>query len=559
MEKGIEIENTEIHALMYDIILAKKKKIVKQYKNDVFMHHKNMTDTNTQKYLSNIYDTSNIINVLARDRNNNLKKYQVYLNDRYDYIQKKNSSFQYNNSNKYEKEKMLFFEHERLRIQLLNLITHNITALMSFIPTTKYLRKIRKEPKLLKKYFVDTKSLDKSFVSTNPVQVKDPKMLEIIQNSRLYFLNRKMCNKVHANDDVANIPYIILREVTKIVNSICYIHSIECIANNISKELKKCYINIKWGSIFLNKVSKNILPLTEYILEEIAMYSSKISTNTVYNVLYGTTTESIYVNLLTSKWIYTQIQYNYLIKNNITNASSVSYTKTDKELYVSIYLILYKECIQMMHKRRIVDYFMPYVSMMSKQYMKNGYGSQISDLIQEGTLGIMDAIDRFQIGRGARFLTYAYWWMHRHMVKTRIKKTKTVVVRVKPDVQIKTQSKLMARIKVLYDKIMKKEKKKKNATKKRVRYREQISYMLHIKRNITEHNILDVYTKLYSSIEYKDFVICSLYFGIPPYKRHNIEQISKIFDVTNKEVFKYIKKIQKYVMRAYKRARSARL
>lgn len=561
MEKGIELENTEIYTLLYDMMLAKKKKIIQRYKCDIFIVGRSIVDANPQKYLPSIYGVPNTISVLAKERYYYLKKYQTNLNDKNECIQKKTCSgfFQQNNADKYEKEKSLFLEHEALRAQLLNFIAHNIPALMSLVPTTKYLRKIRKEPKLLKRYFIDTKSLDKVFASVNPAPANDSKILEIIQNSRPRFLSKKMSSRISTNSDVISIPYIILRETTKIVNSIEYMHHIECITDGISKDLKKCYIDTKWDSIFLNKVSRSMLPLTEFILEELDIYYSKVSNNTLYNALYGITAEYVYINALANQWVCAQVQDGCSINNSTINISSASYTKVDKTLYINMYLILYNERIQIMHKRRIVDYYMPYISMMSKQYMKNGYGIRTSDLIQEGTLGIMDAIDRFQIGRGVRFLTYAYWWMHRYMVKIRIKKTKAVTVRVKPDAQIKTQSKLIARIKMLYDKIMKKEKKKKNAAKKRMRYRDQIYYMLHIKKNMTERRALDVYARLYPSLTYKDFVVCSLYFGIPPYRKHKIIQISSIFDITEKEVFKYIKKAQKRVVKAYKRASRARL
>jgi RNA polymerase sigma factor (sigma-70 family) len=35
------------------------------------------------------------------------------------------------------------------------------------------------------------------------------------------------------------------------------------------------------------------------------------------------------------------------------------------------------------------------------------------DLLQEGTTGLMDAVDRFDPDRGVRLMTYAYWWITR--------------------------------------------------------------------------------------------------------------------------------------------------
>jgi RNA polymerase primary sigma factor len=45
-----------------------------------------------------------------------------------------------------------------------------------------------------------------------------------------------------------------------------------------------------------------------------------------------------------------------------------------------------------------------------------GLGVPFDDLVQEGTMGLMRAVDRFDDSRGLKFSTYAMWWIRRAIV-----------------------------------------------------------------------------------------------------------------------------------------------
>lgn len=64
----------------------------------------------------------------------------------------------------------------------------------------------------------------------------------------------------------------------------------------------------------------------------------------------------------------------------------------------------------------------------AKKYV--GKGLPILDLIQEGNMGLMRAVDRFKHEKGFKFSTYATWWIRQAVTRALIDQTKTIRVPV---------------------------------------------------------------------------------------------------------------------------------
>lgn len=64
----------------------------------------------------------------------------------------------------------------------------------------------------------------------------------------------------------------------------------------------------------------------------------------------------------------------------------------------------------------------------AKQYAN--YGVPLLDLIEEGNLGLMKAVSKFDPKRGYRFSTYAAWWIKQHVTRALADQGKTVRIPV---------------------------------------------------------------------------------------------------------------------------------
>ncbi|MBI4271466.1 MAG: sigma-70 family RNA polymerase sigma factor, partial [Candidatus Rokubacteria bacterium] len=64
----------------------------------------------------------------------------------------------------------------------------------------------------------------------------------------------------------------------------------------------------------------------------------------------------------------------------------------------------------------------------AKRYL--GHGLSLLDLVQEGNIGLMKAVDRYQYRRGFKFSTYATWWIRQGVTRAIAEQSRTVRIPV---------------------------------------------------------------------------------------------------------------------------------
>jgi RNA polymerase sigma factor, sigma-70 family len=171
-------------------------------------------------------------------------------------------------------------------------------------------------------------------------------------------------------------------------------------------------------------------------------------------------------------------------------------------------------------KNKIIESNLRFVFNIAKKY--KGYGVPINELISEGNIGLLKAIEKFDDTKDVKFISYAVWWV-KHMIFTFVKtKGYGKSVSTISDESLKSKIENIEIEDEEDEVIYKSEQVKQSSDENEIKDLNKI-----------QDNVI---SKLLSKLNPRERYVIEKYYGLNGQKEENLEEIGSHLNISNERV-----------------------